>query len=93
MGRVRKGRDIDAALCQKGFRREVDGDHVCYILVGSNIKTKVSHGAMGDTIGANLLSRMARQIHLTKAQFPDLIDCTLDEEAYRDILRELGLVA
>ena len=93
MGRVRKGRDIDAALCKKGFRLETDGDHVCYFLRGSNVKTKVSHGAMGDTIGTNLISRMARQLHLTKQQFLNLIDCPLDEENYRSILRRAGFTA
>jgi predicted RNA binding protein YcfA (HicA-like mRNA interferase family) len=87
MSRVRKGREIDAALNKKGFRRETDGDHVCYSLTDSKIQTKVSHGAMGDTIGTNLMSRMARQLHLTKTQFLDLIDCTLNEDGYREILR------
>lgn len=86
MGRVRKGRDIDTALCKKGFRREIDGDHFCYFLTGSKVKTKMSHGMMGHTIGAQLLGLMARQLHLTKALFLDLIDCTLDEAGYRDIL-------
>jgi hypothetical protein len=93
MGRVRKGRDIDVALCKKGFRREADGDHVCYLLTDSKVQTKVSHGAMGDTIGANLMSRMSRQLHLTKKQFLDLVDCTLDEDGYREILRKEGFVA
>jgi hypothetical protein len=91
MGSVRKGQAIDAALCKKGFRRETGGDHICYFLVGdsgddTDIKTKISHGAMGDTIGANLVSRMARQVHLSKAQFLALIDCTLDKDGYRKIL-------
>ena len=86
MSRVRQGRDIDAALCKKGFRRETDGDHVCYLLTNSHVRTKVSHGTMGDTIGVNLISRMARQLHLSKAQFLDLIDCTLGEDGYRAIL-------
>ncbi len=91
MGRVRKGRDIDVALCKKGFRREIDGDHVCYLLTGSKVKTKTSHGAMGDTIGTNLISRMSRQLHLTKSQFLDFIDCTISEEDYREILRKQGV--
>jgi len=89
MGRVRKGRDIDAAFCQKGFRRDVSGKHIQYFLSGFNeIRTMMSHGDMGDTIGANLIARMARQIHLTKSQFLNLIDCPLTEEQYREILRE-----
>ena len=74
MGSVRKGRKIDSALRKKGFRRETSGDHVVYYFMDENgedtdTKTKVSHGAMGDTIGANLISLMSRQLHLTKKQF------------------------
>ena len=95
MGRVRKGREIDVALCKKGFRRETGGDHLCYFLrdadgKDTDIKTKVSHGTMSDTIGINLISRMARQLHLTKPLFLELIDCSLDETHYRKILREQG---
>jgi len=95
MSSVRKGRQIDAALCKKGFRRDIGGDHICYFFTNddgedSDIKTKVSHGVMGDTIGANLISRMAKQLHLTKKQFLELIDCPLDENGYRQILREAG---
>ena len=93
MGRVRSGREINSALCQKGFRRETGGDHICYFLTDDNgndtdIRTKVSHGVMGETIGVNLISRMARQLRLTKAQFLDLIDCSMDEATYRAILGE-----
>ena len=95
MGRVRSGRDIHSALCKKGFRRETGGDHICYFLTDDNgedtdIKTKVSHGVMGDTIGTNLISRMSRQLRLPKNQFLDLIDCPLDEAGYRAILQNLG---
>ena len=90
MGRVRKGRDIDVALRKKGFRREIDGDHFCYFLTGSKVKTKMNHGMMGHTIGPELLGLMARQLHLIKARFLDLVDCPLDETGYRDILREQG---
>jgi hypothetical protein len=40
------------------------------------------------TIDVNILSLMARQLHLTKKQFLDLIDCPLDEAGYRGILRD-----
>jgi hypothetical protein len=95
MSSVRKGRTIDSALCKKGFRRETGGDHICYFLLDeygedTDIKTKASHGAMGDTVSTNLISRMARQLHLTKKQFLDLIDCPLNEEGYRQVLRKSG---
>lgn len=91
MGSARKGRDIDAVLCNKGFRRETSGKHIQYCLAGaSGIRTIMSHGMMGSTLSADLISKMARQLHLTKDQFLALIDCSLDEEGYRTLLRNQG---
>ena len=87
MSNVRSRRDIDAALCKKGFDKSLKGKHIFYTLSDSDeIKTMMSHGAMSATLGAELISRMARQLHLTKNQFLDLIDCILDEDGYREIL-------
>jgi len=95
MGRVRSAREIDGALREKGFHRKVDGKHIHYFFYGQDgektgIFTLMSHGMGSTTIGDSLLSLMARQLHLTKKQFLDLIDCPLDEEGYRAILREAG---
>ena len=46
---------------------------------------------MGSTIDVNILSKMAKQLHLSKKQFLELIDCPLDENGYRQILRDEGL--
>ncbi len=91
MGNARTGRSIDAALRRKGFRRVMDGKHIQYFFQtvdghDSTIMTFVSHGMMGISIGSPLIAQMARQLHLTKAQFLALIDCPLDEEGYRTIL-------
>ncbi len=92
MGSVRKGRDIDVALCKKGFRRVLDGKHIRYFFNGNqNIRTMMSHGSMGETLSAKLMSDMARQLRLTKAQFLAFIDCTLSEEGYREALETQGL--
>ena len=96
MSRIRSARNIDSALCKKGFRRNVSHDHVYYFLIDSTgndvgIVTKISHGMGGSTIGVPLISAMSRQLHLSKQQFLDFIDCTLTEEQYRTILREQGL--
>ena len=45
---------------------------------------------MGMSVGAPLLSQMARQLHLTNSQFLDLIDCSMDEGGYLAILLEQG---
>jgi len=85
MGSARTGREIDAALRQKGFVRELNGKHIRYFF-SSRIFTHISHGMMGTAIGPPLISLMARQLGLTKKQFLALIDCTLDEDGYREIL-------
>ena len=85
----RKGRDIDAALRKKGFRCETDGKHVWYNFTGipkTGIKVMMSHGMRGETIGVDLISRMSRQLHLSKEQFLGLIDCHLDADGYRAII-------
>ena len=91
MSNVRSGRDIDAALRKKGFTRRIDGKHLRYSFIlpeesKGGITTLMSHGTFGETIGAPLISQMARQLLLTKKQFLDLIDCTMDEEGYREIV-------
>ena len=87
MSSVRSKRDIDAALCKKGFDKSLKGKHIFYTLSDSDeIKTMVSHGAMSATLNVDLISRMSRQLHLTKKQFLELVDCTLDEDGYREIL-------
>ena len=93
MGSTRKGRDIDAALRRKGFRRNVSSDHIFYYFEGTRVSTKISHGMMGSSLSADLLSRMARQLHLSTRQFLDLIDCPLNEAGYRAILEELRIIA
>ena len=91
MSNTRSGRSIDAALRKKGFVRSVDSDHVVYRLFSIHgellARTKISHGMMGSSINVHLISVMARQLHLTKNQFLELIECSLDEEGYRDILK------
>ena len=92
MGRSnRKGRDIDAALRKKGFSRDTSGDHVFYFFGKTRIiKTKMSHGMLGSTIGAGLIGDMAIQLRLSKEQFLDLVDCTLDADGYQEIIESLG---
>jgi hypothetical protein len=87
MGSTRKGRDIDAALRKKGFRRDKTGDHYYYFFGATRIRTKISHGMLSSSLSAELIGSMSRQLRLTKAHFLDLVDCTLDEEGYRAMLQ------
>ena len=89
----RKGREIDSALRKKGFRCDRDGKHIWYYFTGipkTGIKVMVSHGMMGKTVGAGLIGNMAGQLCLSKEQFLDLIDCTLDADGYRAIIEQQG---
>ena len=90
MSNNRNGRVIDSALRKKGFARSVEFDHVVYRMFNPQgelvSRTKMSHGVMGISIGPPLISLMARQLRLTKAQFLDFIDCTISETDYRTIL-------
>lgn len=91
MRRVCKGRDIDAALCRKGFRREVGGDHIRYYWNGhAKIRTLLSHGMLGCTVDADIISKISRQLRLSKSQFLAFIDCTMSEREYRDLLQQRG---
>jgi hypothetical protein len=85
----RKGRDIDSALRKKGFLRDTSGDHIFYIFGSRKIRTRMSHGMLGSSIGTGLIGDMATQLHLSKGQFLALIDCTLDADGYREIIENL----
>ena len=95
MSSVRSAREIASALSKKGFFIEKDGDHIRFYHLNtsgdeSGIKTKISHGALGATISAKMISLMAHQLRLTKKEFLELIDCTINEEKYRELLVEKG---
>ena len=85
----RKTRDIKASLAGKGFVPEQRDHSYFFLYVGdrkSSIRTKVSHGIK--EYSSNLLSLMARQLHLSNKQLGDLLDCPLRYEEYLSILQE-----
>jgi hypothetical protein len=91
MSKAFRGLDIDKSLRKKGFHRRMDGKHVEYRFQTQEgfdmpIFTQMSHGMMGYTLSVDLISKMARQLRLTKQQFLDLIDCRLSESGYREII-------
>lgn len=87
-----KTNKIDGSLCRKGFERKNDADHVQYILyingLKTRIRTKISHGE--NEIGDDLISKMSRQLKLSKKQFLDLIECPLSKEEYVKLLQKNG---
>jgi predicted RNA binding protein YcfA (HicA-like mRNA interferase family) len=83
--------DIERALQKKGFQAERDGDHRYYSFRFSKditIKTKVSHSSKGKDIPSDLISKMAKQCHLSKNDFLEFIDCSLSQEQYVSKLHE-----
>jgi hypothetical protein len=89
MGRAQRG--IEAGLLAKGFEQR-EGDHHYFIYWSmdgrrSLAKTKTSHGASRE-LSDELLGKMAKQCGVTKKQFLDLIDCSLNRVDYETILRE-----
>lgn len=87
----RKRDQIVASLTSKGFRKD-DGDHIFLVYVRhdgklSSLRTKVSRGSSHKEVTDGLLSQMARQLHLTKKQLEDLIDCPMDRAAYEEVAR------
>ena len=90
----RQKRDIEAALTAKGFLPG-GGDHNFFVYVTrdgkkTRARTKTSHTARMKDVPDPLLSEMAKQCKLTKAQFLDLVDCPMSRDGYETALRERG---
>jgi predicted RNA binding protein YcfA (HicA-like mRNA interferase family) len=89
----RNSRDIERALKRKGFAL-VPGHHrryIHYIPQGpTGIKTYLSHGNMD--YGDNLLASMSKQLHLSKTELLQFIDCTMSGAEYAVLMRERGFI-
>jgi hypothetical protein len=87
---------IESALQNKGFKPNKTHHNyfVYHTLSGKKtlVKTKTSHTPKMKIIGDPLLGKMARQVHLSKPDFLDLIDCPMDQQRYEGVLREKGQV-
>lgn len=88
-----KTKDIKYSLQKKGFFEEI-GDHLFYFYYiddkKTEIYTKISHGEK--EIDDFLISKMSKQLRLSKTQFIDLIRCSLSKEEYKEIvIQTLGL--
>lgn len=89
-------RKIEASLESKGFERS-ERDHSYFVYWSTAGKkttamTKTSHTPKMKSIGDDLLGKMAKQCHLTKPQFLNLVDCPLDREGYENILKAQALL-
>ncbi len=81
---MRKGFLLSESRHQRFRYYSLDGDK-------TNMVTLMSHGSDGD-IGDRLLAEMARQLHLTRRQFDQLIDCDLSQADYEAMMRRGGFI-
>ena len=85
-------KDVRNNLCRKGFAENNKGkDHIWLNYVPKDgkkttIRTKLSHGK--STIGDPLIGMMAKQLHLDKKRFVELVSCTLSGEQYYEIVKD-----
>ena len=88
--------DVMAALERKGFSRR-EGDHAYFIYqtergTRTDVRTKTSHGRSGVDISDSLLSRMARQCHMSNSQFRNFVDCSLTRRGYEFVLVDANII-
>ena len=88
-----KASEVSRNLQKKGFVAH-DTDHTFYVFEvagkSSEIRTKISHGEK--EIGAHLINKMSKQLHLTKAEFVDFATCKISEEEYKEKLHNQGII-
>lgn len=89
---LRRG-DVKSSLRKKGFVEDVSGKHISYSYDMSNgiktrIKTYVSHGRESEDLDDFLVSKMAKQINLTKREFGDFVSCKMKQPKYEAIVKE-----
>jgi len=87
---------VESALLKKGFQGS-ERDHHYFIYFTQQgketaVKTKTSHTKKMKDIPDNILGLMAKQCHLSKQQFLDLIDCPLTQKDYEEILDKKGIL-
>ena len=88
-----RSRTIEAALLAKGFQRH-DSKHRHFVFVNSEgepteVRTVMSHGRNRDISGW-LHSEMARQCRLSRREFDRLVDCSMSQQQYEQLLAERG---
>lgn len=86
-GKIRK------ALLRKGFVEERKTKHIAYRFYYRNARTDlatlVSRGSNSVELSRTLLSQMARQCGVSNEHFRGLIDCSLSEAEYIQLVGHL----
>jgi predicted RNA binding protein YcfA (HicA-like mRNA interferase family) len=86
----RDKRKVEQALLKKGF--EQDDTHHHFFLYRTeqgqltSIRTRTSHS--GKDLNSYLLNSMAKQCHLSKSEFLNLVDCPLSRTQYEKGIEE-----
>ena len=90
---ARSTRQIRKALLKKGFV-EQQSHHLQFHFVQNGrvteIYTFLSHGSKD--YGDILLAKMSHQLHLSKQELLQFIDCQLSGEGYIALMRERGRI-
>lgn len=87
----RRSRDMMRSFVSKGFLRSENDHHwFAYFHNGkkTSIRTKISHDSRD--YGDELLSKVSRQLKLSKNQLLDLIDCPMSKDEYLKLLMDNG---
>lgn len=91
-----KRREVERALESKGFTRR-EKAHVFFLYhtregLKTSVRTMTSHGNSGADIGNQLIAAMARQCGISRVNFERLIDCSLSQEGYENLLIDRGIM-
>lgn len=88
-----KTKDIEASLSKKGFQI-INTHHKRYIYYANGKKTGIttfiSHGKK--EYGDILLSKMKKQLKLSRQQFDEMVTCHLTKEKLHDVYSDNGLI-
>lgn len=87
---TRDKRKVESALRRKGFKADETHHHrFVYHASGgrpTSIRTHTSHSRRYKTLGDDMLGEMARQCHISKADFIRLVDCDLTRDVYETMI-------
>lgn len=88
-----KTRDIERSLLKKGFIKH-NSDHKRFIFINDNIdegiSTKMSHSH--SEIGDDLISKMSKQLFMSKDFFKEFVDCKKSESDYIEKLKHISII-
>jgi hypothetical protein len=82
-------KEIRASLLRKGFQRRNGQDVYLHLWADGKktpVYTKISHGER--EVHDSLIASMAKQVKLSKRQFFELVECSIDAEEYLRLMRD-----